>query len=154
MFSRRERKPFAYAQRQIVLDSPCSETHVKSSVGAKSCPCQHCLCTSDCHLFTFITLVCPIYETFDMPQQQENLYFRCKNLLSYFQFEIICSCRQGGMCELPILHHVFWGMPGRNWCKSAKSNMHHCLHERLLLIMWNCTCDPRFVYLQYRVSCC
>ena len=30
----------------------------------------------------------------------------------------------------------------------------HCLHERLLLIIGNGTCDPNFVYLKYRVSCC
>ena len=27
------------------------------------------------------------------------------------------------------------------------------LHEQLLLLIWNCMYDPRFVYPKYRVSC-
>ena len=45
-------------------------------------------------------------------------------------------------------------MPGRNWRKSVSLHVCPCLHERLLLITWNCTCDPRYVYPKYKVSCC
>ena len=36
-----------------------------------------------------------------------------------------------------------FSMPGRNLCQSVNSHLRPCLHERLLLIAWNCTCDPR-----------
>ena len=29
-----------------------------------------------------------------------------------------------------------------------------CLHERLLWIIWNCTCNPRFLFPRCKVSCC
>ena len=45
-------------------------------------------------------------------------------------------------------------MLGRNWCTSVTAYVYPYLHERLLLIIWNCTCDPRFVYPQYTISCC
>ena len=45
-------------------------------------------------------------------------------------------------------------MPGRNWYKSVNSHVHPCMHERLFLYIWNCTCDPRFVYPKCIVSCC
>jgi len=28
-------------------------------------------------------------------------------------------------------------MPGRNWCTSSNSHVLSCLHEQLLLIIWN-----------------
>ena len=44
-------------------------------------------------------------------------------------------------------------MPGRNCCKSADSRVCPRFHERLLLIIWYCACDPRIAYPKYRVSC-
>ena len=43
-------------------------------------------------------------------------------------------------------------MPGRNWSTSVNSHVCLHLHERLLLLIRNCMCNPRFVYRQYRVS--
>jgi len=45
-------------------------------------------------------------------------------------------------------------MPRRNWCTSVNLHVHPGLHKWLILILWNCTCDARFVYQQYKVSCC
>ena len=42
----------------------------------------------------------------------------------------------------------------RNWCTNINLHVYHRLHERLLLLLWNCSCDRRFVYLQCRASCC
>ena len=39
-------------------------------------------------------------------------------------------------------------MPQRNWCTSVKSHMQPHLHEWLLLLIWICMCNPRFVHLQ------
>ena len=35
-------------------------------------------------------------------------------------------------------------MPERNWCMIGSSHVQLRLHERLLLIIWNCACNPRF----------
>ena len=48
----------------------------------------------------------------------------------------------------------FQPMRGRNRYKSGNSHVHPHLQERLLLIIYNCTCDPRFAYPKYRASCC
>ena len=45
-------------------------------------------------------------------------------------------------------------MPGRHWWTSVNSHVHPRLHEWFLLLIWICTCDPRFLYPQKRVSCC
>ena len=45
-------------------------------------------------------------------------------------------------------------MHGRYWCTSINSEMHPRLHEQLLLTIWNCRRNPRFVYPQCKVSCC
>jgi len=44
-------------------------------------------------------------------------------------------------------------MLGRNWCKIVNSHMRPCLHDWLLLIIWNCTYDPTFAHPKYRASC-
>ena len=55
----------------------------------------------------------------------------------------------------PMLSYLYYqSMPGRYWCKCGNSHVCACLHERLLLIIWNSTCDPRLVYPTYRVFRC
>ena len=56
---------------------------------------------------------------------------------------------------IPSMLYPHWqSMSGRNWHKSVDAHFHPCLQERLLLIIWNCTFDPRSVYPKYRVLHC
>ena len=56
--------------------------------------------------------------------------------------------------EKPKVPYLLQSMLGRNWCNNVFSHVRVCLHERLLFIIWKCTCDLRLMYSKYRVSCC
>jgi len=55
------------------------------------------------------------------------------------------------MILVPALMSISQSTPRRNWHTSIKSHVRSCSHELLLLVIWNCTCNPRFVYLKYRI---
>ena len=81
-----------------------------------------------------------------------------KNLLYRISYQSITksSYRKNAIfffCNFPI-RNILQSMAGKNWYMRDNSHVRPCLHERIVFVFCNCTCDPRFLYPNYRVFSC
>ena len=92
--------------RNFSCQHHCQQHNRTYQIGTSLLQLQHLVTATFC--FHNSTLSCFILnEIFNMPQQQETLYFRYTDLGLHMQFQIIKSnhlCRQGCTCKLMVLH--------------------------------------------------
>ena len=100
-------------------------------------------------------------------QGNQSYLIILKDLDVFTNYSIIASAYSS--VGVGSLRQIFWrtdqgGRPflcteepahaRKKFVMSVSSRVRHCLHERLLLSIWICTCDPRFVHPKCKFSYC